>query len=82
MTYRTIAGNDWLDMGTTGQGRSGPAETRGFPTMHSNHMYGSVEHETGYGRRSGYTVSPSFNSLFGTNSVHVTSLTASSLFTA
>ncbi len=60
MSYRTIAGNEWLDMGTTGQGRSGPTETRGFPTMHSNHMYGSVEHETGYGRRSGFSVSPSF----------------------
>ena len=57
MSYRSIAGNEWLDLGTTGRGRSGPAEPQGFPTAHSNVMYGSVEHETGRGRRSGYRVS-------------------------
>lgn len=54
MSFRSIGGNEWRDMGTTGQGRSGPAETKGFPTMHSGSMYGKVEHESGYGRRSGF----------------------------
>ena len=53
MSFRSIGGNEWRDLGTTGQGRSGPAETKGFPTMHSNAMYGKVEHEGNYGRRSG-----------------------------
>lgn len=56
MSFRSIGGNEWRDMGTTGQGRSGPAETKGFPTMHSSSMYGKVEHESGYGRRSGFGV--------------------------
>ena len=56
MSFRSIGGNEWRDMGTTGQGRSGPAETKGFPTMHSGSMYGKVEHESGYGRRSGFVV--------------------------
>jgi len=56
MSFRSIGGNEWRDMGTTGQGRSGPAETKGFPTMHSGSMYGKVEHESGYGRRSGFGV--------------------------
>ena len=56
MSFRSIGGNEWRDLGTTGEGRSGPAETRGLPTIHSNTMYGKSEHETGFGRRSGYTV--------------------------
>ena len=57
MSYRSIGGNEWRDLGTTGEGQSGPAETRGLPTLHSGVMYGTSEHETGFGRRSGYTVS-------------------------
>lgn len=59
MSFRTIAGNEWRDLGTTGRGRHGAAETAGYPTMHSSVMYGQVEHETGKGRRSGFTVSDS-----------------------
>lgn len=55
MSFRTIAGNEWRDLGTTGRGRHGAAETAGYPTMHSSVMYGQVEHETGKGRRSGFT---------------------------
>lgn len=65
MSYRNIGGSEWRDLGTTGQGRSGPAETRGLPTLHSNVMYGRSEHETGFGRRSGYTVWVCFASLHG-----------------
>lgn len=58
MSFRSIGGNEWRDLGTTGQGWSGPAETRGFPTTHSGSMYGKVEHESGVGRRSGFQVPP------------------------
>ena len=62
MSFRTIGGNEWRDLGTTGQGgRSGPVDTKGYPTMHSGAMYGKVEHETGYGRRSGFQVTLNAN---------------------